>query len=39
MITKWLIRLSFPALGFLLLLIVFGLNGPEQVTETGALPD
>ncbi|MEE2762622.1 DUF4124 domain-containing protein [Marinobacter sp.] len=36
MITKWLIRLSFPALGFLLLLIVFGLNGPEQVTETVA---
>ncbi|MCM0614261.1 DUF4124 domain-containing protein [Marinobacter sediminum] len=33
MIMKWLIRLSFPALGLLLLLIVFGLNDPEQVSK------
>lgn len=33
MIMKWLIRLSFPALGLLLLLIFFGLNDPEQVSE------
>lgn len=33
MMMKWLIRLSFPALGFLLLLIFFGLNDPEQASE------
>ncbi|MBZ2170295.1 MULTISPECIES: DUF4124 domain-containing protein [Marinobacter] len=33
MITKWLLRLSFPALGLLMLLIFFGLEAPEQVTE------
>ena len=33
MMMKWLIRLSFPALGLLLLLIFFGLNDPEQVSE------
>lgn len=30
---KWLIRLSFPALGLLLLLIFFGLGDPEKVSE------
>ncbi|MGC8119953.1 DUF4124 domain-containing protein [Marinobacter sp. VGCF2001] len=30
---KWLIRLSFPALGLLLLLIFFGLGDPQQVSE------
>ncbi|MFL1466591.1 DUF4124 domain-containing protein [Marinobacter sp. DUT-3] len=29
MIMKWLIRLAFPALGVLLVLIFFGINGPE----------
>jgi hypothetical protein len=33
MIMKWLIRLAFPALGLLLLLIFFGLGDPEQVSE------
>lgn len=33
MMMKWLIRLSFPALGLLLLLIFFGLNDPEQASE------
>lgn len=33
MIMKWLIRLSFPALGFLLLLIFFGLSDPEQISK------
>lgn len=33
MMIKWLVRLSFPALGFLLLLMFFGLNDPEQVSE------
>lgn len=33
MMMKWLIRLAFPALGLLLLLIFFGLNDPEQVSE------
>lgn len=29
---KWLIRLAFPALGFLVLLILFGINDPDEVT-------
>lgn len=33
MIIKWLVRLSFPALGFLLLLMFFGLNDPEQASK------
>ena len=33
MMMKWLIRLSFPALGLLLLLMFFGLNDPEQLSE------
>lgn len=33
MMIKWLVRLSFPALGLLLLLMFFGLNAPEQVSE------
>jgi len=33
MLMKWLIRLSFPALGLLLLLIFFGLGEPGKVTE------
>lgn len=33
MMMKWLVRLAFPALGVLLLLIVFGLNAPEQVVQ------
>ncbi len=36
MIMKWLIRISFPALGLLLMLIFFGLNDPEQVAESVA---
>lgn len=45
MMMKWLIRLSFPALGLLLLLIFFGLNDPEQVStpvteeEPADIPD
>lgn len=30
---KWLIRLAFPALGLLVLLIFFGLGDPEKVSE------
>lgn len=33
MIIKWLVRLSFPALGFLLLLMFFGLNDPDQASK------
>lgn len=33
MMMKWLIRISFPALGLLLLLIFFGLKAPEEVAE------
>lgn len=33
MVTKWLIRLAFPALGLLLILIFFGLSDPQQVSE------
>lgn len=33
MLIKWLVRLSFPALGLLMLLIVFGLNEPDQISE------
>ncbi|NWO05393.1 MAG: DUF4124 domain-containing protein [Alteromonadaceae bacterium] len=33
MMMKWLIRLAFPALALLLLLIFFGLGDPDQVTE------
>jgi len=36
MLMKWLIRLAFPALGLLLVLIFFGLGDPEQVTEPDA---
>ncbi len=36
MFMKWLIRLAFPALGLLLLLIFFGLGDPEKVTESAA---
>ncbi|HLT13340.1 MAG TPA: DUF4124 domain-containing protein [Marinobacter sp.] len=36
MLMKWLIRLSFPALGLLLLLIFFGLGDPDQVSEPAA---
>ncbi len=32
MIMKWLLRLAFPALGLLLLLIFFGLGDPEDVS-------
>ena len=32
MMMKWLIRLAFPALGLLLVLIFFGLGDPEQVS-------
>jgi len=39
MMMKWLIRLSFPALGLLLLLIFFGLNDPEQVSAPVASED
>lgn len=42
MMMKWLIRLSFPALGLLLLLIFFGLNDPEQISSPvagGEQPD
>ncbi|MGM0767870.1 MAG: DUF4124 domain-containing protein [Pseudomonadota bacterium] len=35
MIMKWLIRLAFPALGVLLMLIFFGIDEPEpEVTES-----
>ncbi|MFV8571992.1 DUF4124 domain-containing protein [Marinobacter sp. SBS5] len=33
MLMKWLVRLAFPALGLLLLLIFFGLGDPENVAE------
>ncbi|MBE0486535.1 DUF4124 domain-containing protein [Marinobacter sp.] len=33
MMMKWLIRISFPALGLLLLLIFFGLGDPTKVSE------
>ncbi|SFM00939.1 DUF4124 domain-containing protein [Marinobacter zhejiangensis] len=33
MITRWLIRLAFPALGVLLLLISFGISEPEPVAS------
>lgn len=33
MMIKWLVRLSFPALGLLLLLMFFGLNDPDQASE------
>lgn len=32
MIMKWLIRLAFPALGVLMMLIFFGINEPEPKT-------
>ena len=33
MMIKWLVRLAFPALGVLVLLIVFGLGTPEQAAQ------
>jgi hypothetical protein len=33
MMIKWLVRLAFPALGVLVLLIVFGLGTPEQESQ------
>lgn len=36
MIIKWLIRISFPALGLLLLLMFFGIGDPEQVSSPSA---
>jgi hypothetical protein len=36
MFMKWLIRLAFPALGLLLLLMFFGLGDPETVSEPTA---
>ncbi len=36
MLMKWLIRLAFPALGLLLMLIFFGLGDPEQVSKPTA---
>jgi len=33
-IMKWLLRLAFPALGLLLVLIFFGINDPEGQAET-----
>ncbi|HDZ37552.1 MAG TPA: DUF4124 domain-containing protein [Marinobacter sp.] len=33
MMIKWLVRLSFPALGLLLLLMIFGLKSPDQTPE------
>ena len=32
-IMRWLIRLAFPALGLLLILIFFGINDPETVAS------
>lgn len=32
MMMKWLIRLAFPALGLLLVLIFFGIGSPDQVS-------
>jgi hypothetical protein len=34
MMIKWLVRLAFPALGVLLLLVMFGLGTPERVTQS-----
>lgn len=36
MLIKWLVRLAFPALGLLLVLIFFGLGDLEQVSEPAA---
>ena len=36
MIMRWLIRLAFPALGLLLVLIFFGINDPETATQPSA---
>lgn len=36
MLIKWLIRLAFPALGLLVMLIFFGIGDPSQVSETTA---
>ena len=36
MLTKWLIRLAFPALGLLLLLMFFGLGDPVQAPQPSA---
>ncbi|MDX1755198.1 MAG: DUF4124 domain-containing protein [Marinobacter sp.] len=33
---RWLIRLAFPALGLLLLLIFFGISDPETVSQAEA---
>ncbi|MFP3976389.1 DUF4124 domain-containing protein [uncultured Marinobacter sp.] len=33
MLIKWLVRLAFPALGLLMLLMFFGLNEAEQASE------
>lgn len=45
MIMRWLIRLAFPALGLLMLLILFGIHDPEPAanksdtkTETADMP-
>ncbi|MDC0661309.1 DUF4124 domain-containing protein [Marinobacter sp. SS21] len=35
---RWLIRLAFPALALLLLLITFGINDPDAVPETAESP-
>lgn len=34
MIMRWLIRLAFPALGLLLLLIFFGINDPQKLVSS-----
>lgn len=31
--TRWLVRLAFPALGLLVALIIFGVKAPETATE------
>lgn len=36
MITRWLIRLAFPALGLLLVLISFGISDPEKAASEAA---
>lgn len=33
MLIKWLVRLSFPALGLLMILMIFGLNEPAPTSE------
>lgn len=38
MIIRWLIRLAFPALGLLMVLIFFGINDPHPVTESTPPP-